>query len=320
MASLIADVVSVVAHNFGLQCKDEFKAACLDALNDAGVNVDEWRDSYYSHRFPPRMTASTMAFQLRNMEVEIKQLRLKAYEEGYNRGKRTLSAFDVTQEEGHTVLKPKTRLAEIILQNSRGELKLSGIPNGELERTLIELEEMRSENNDLQVAMGAIRAAFKDAEKERKRLEIENTTLTHDLEQTVIHMQEEIDYWRRKAEDAKTDEQLVEKIQILEQRLSDVDGVLADAVDKAEKRVWSIANARLSEMRHRRDEALLAMRSAQEDHEYMQDRLDELEADNARLDRMEMARDALAELQISDNESDDDEDYNFLYFGEREHR
>ncbi|AKE33176.1 non-structural protein 3 [Rotavirus B] len=100
---------------------DEFKSA----LEDCGIKIDEWRDAYYQERIPKPMSSTSMAIQLKNFEVEVLQLRNRAWNEGAGRKERLMSSFEISSKKGHTVLVPKTRNAQLVLANSVSDFRLS---------------------------------------------------------------------------------------------------------------------------------------------------------------------------------------------------
>ncbi|AFL91900.1 NSP3 [Rotavirus G chicken/03V0567/DEU/2003] len=128
----------------------------MEKMNDAGIDLDKWKQAFDGARLPQRMTKSTLAIQNTNLEKEIVMLRAKEHRHGYDKNKRTLANFDVERKNGNTILTPKTRLAEIILLNSTRDLKLSAPPSDyieELEDKVAQLEEERLNlmrcNNDI---------------------------------------------------------------------------------------------------------------------------------------------------------------------------
>nr|AXF38737.1 MAG: non-structural protein 3 [Ruddy turnstone rotavirus] len=122
----------------------------IEILNDQGSDVDAWKRCYDSERLPKRMTKSTLAIQNSNLEKEVRLLRAKAYVEGYEKDKRTLSSFKVERNEsGHTILSPQTRLAEIILLNSTSDLKLSSPPTDYIEHLEDEVAKLKDINQQM---------------------------------------------------------------------------------------------------------------------------------------------------------------------------
>lgn len=128
----------------------------MEKMNDAGVDIDQWKQAFDGARLPNKMTKSTLAIQNANLEKEVVRLRAKEHRHGYDKSKRTLANFEVEKKNGNTVLNPKTRLAEIILLNSTQDLKLSAPPSDyieELENKISDLEKERLHllqcNNDI---------------------------------------------------------------------------------------------------------------------------------------------------------------------------
>lgn len=116
-----------------------------EALNDCGMRVEEWREAYYKERFPKRMTSTTMASQIRNLEIENLQLRNRAWAEGADRKFRLLSSFEIGRKDGNTVLIPKTRNAEIVLLNSTSDLKLDSYPSEAVDKIVEENHELHQQ-------------------------------------------------------------------------------------------------------------------------------------------------------------------------------
>lgn len=154
-----------------------------DALYDCGMKIEDWRDAYYNERLPKRMTSTTMSTQLMNLEIENLHLRNKAWAEGADRKFRLMSSFDLSTKDGHTILVPKTRNAEIILANSSSELKLSDHPsqavdrlvqkNHELTERVAQLESAGQNNNSTIILCKAVEdmsEKLKTAEKEASDL------------------------------------------------------------------------------------------------------------------------------------------------------
>ncbi|ASV45162.1 non-structural protein 3 [Rotavirus G] len=321
MASLIADIVSRAAEKFGVN-GEEMSAVVVDMMSDSGISIDEWREAYYEKRFPKKMTASTMAFQIKNLETEVKSLRIRAYEEGYNREKRTLSSFGIRQEDGKTVLEPKTRLAEIILQNTKGNLKLSGIPKQQYEQNLIDLETMRRENTDLIIMNSGLRAAIKDLEEKNTALATRNMTLEHDMEQTEIQMQEKIDHLEERLAELKPEQELKKEITQLEVRLHDAEKAMEQELDKVRREVRGQANREMMELRIELRTARRQLQERVDVFEDMEERIVELEDENRRLEQMVRGLAERANLEVesdydndfreTDESSDDDDDFDVV--------
>lgn len=123
-----------------------------DALYDCGMKLEDWRDAYYKERLPKRMTSTTMSTQLMNMEIENLHLRNKAWAEGADKKFRLMSSFEMSTKNGHTILVPKTRNAEIILANSSSELKLSDHPSEAVDKLIMKNHELTEEINQLKSA------------------------------------------------------------------------------------------------------------------------------------------------------------------------
>nr|QQD36995.1 NSP3 [Pacific black duck rotavirus G] len=331
MASLIADSVKKAASLLGINWENELAAAVLDVMKDSGIDVDAWRNSFYEYRFPKSMTATTMAMQIRNLEQEVKMLRSEAYVKGFDRAKRTLASFDLEFINGRTMLKPKTRLAEIIIANTKGDLKLSGIPHAEFEQTLVELEEKKSEieklkqkNDELQVEsekevfnlkikMMELKDQLKTTEKELEDMKIHNNTLEHDLEQNAIHYEEQIHDLLAQVVKLKDESQLQKEIVILEKRLSDVDNAMAEAIENAEKKIKANYDVRIRDLERRGRELQSSLRALHEEHEDLMDQLDFQEMENDRLKRLleglaNRAGLLLEEVDVSDEEGYDTSD------------
>lgn len=116
-----------------------------EALNDCGMRVEEWREAYYKERFPKRMTSTTMASQIRNLEIENLQLRNRAWAEGADLKFRLLSSFEIGRKGENTVLLPKTRNAEIVLMNSTSDLKLDSYPSEAVDKLVEENHELHQQ-------------------------------------------------------------------------------------------------------------------------------------------------------------------------------
>lgn len=331
MASLIADSVKKAASLLGINWEDELAAAVLDVMKDNGVDVDAWRDCFYEHRFPRSMTATTMAIQIKNLEQEVKMLRSEAYIKGFDRTKRTLASFDLEFVNGRTTLKPKTRLAEIIIANTKGDLKLSGIPHAEFEQTLIELEEKKSEvekmkeeiekmkaehereSLSLKVKMMGIKDQLKETEKELESTKIHSNTLEHDLEQNAIHYEEQIHDLLAEVVKLRDESQLQKEIVILEKRLNDVDNAMAETIENAEKKIKANYEVRIRDLERRGRELQSSLRALHEEHEDLMDQLDFQEMENDRLKRLleglaNRAGLLLEEVDVSDEEGYDTSD------------
>nr|Q5K037.1 RecName: Full=Non-structural protein 3; Short=NSP3; AltName: Full=NCVP4; AltName: Full=Non-structural RNA-binding protein 34; Short=NS34 [Human rotavirus B]CAI30288.1 nonstructural protein 3 [Human rotavirus B] len=141
----LASILETVLRNCGINEISRVTTKFEEALDDCGMKVDDWREAYYKERFPKRMTATTMASQIMNFEIENLQLRNKAWAEGADRKFRLLSSFEIGNKDGHTILVPKTRNAEILLANSTSDLKLSSFPSEAVAKLAEENEKMRKQ-------------------------------------------------------------------------------------------------------------------------------------------------------------------------------
>lgn len=220
-----------------------------DALYDCGMRVEDWRDAYYKERLPKRMTSTTMSTQLMNLEIENLHLRNKAWAEGADRKFRLMSSFDLSTKNGHTILVPKTRNAEIILANSSSELKLSDHPsqavdrlvqkNHELTEKIIQLESVKQDSNSTVILCKAIEdmsEKLKSVEKEasnfeklllecdrsntrlKKQLQICEEETTDRLAAVNAHHKEEIEIMKRE----------IYRLQMLNAQLSDRNLILEE--------------------------------------------------------------------------------------------
>nr|WLD25320.1 NSP3 [Rotavirus B] len=128
--NVIVSVLENVLNELNVDKSDVITGKFKDALDDCGIRVDDWRDTFYNERIPKPMSSTSMAIQLKNFELEVLQLRNKAWLEGADRKARLFSSFDISSKNGHTVLTPKTRNAQMLLANSVADLK---IRNGQSE-------------------------------------------------------------------------------------------------------------------------------------------------------------------------------------------
>nr|ASN74341.1 nonstructural protein 3 [Rotavirus B] len=128
--NVIVSVLENVLNELNVEKSKVIAGKFKEALDDCGIRVDDWRDAFYNERIPRPMSSTSMAMQLRNFELEVLQLRNKAWLEGADRKTRTFSSFDISSKNGHTVLVPKTRNAQMMLANSVADLK---IRNGQSE-------------------------------------------------------------------------------------------------------------------------------------------------------------------------------------------
>nr|AUG44877.1 non-structural protein 3 [Rotavirus B] len=122
--NVIVSVLESVLHKLHIEKFNEVTAEFKEALHDCGIRVDDWRDAFYNERIPKPMSSTSMAIQLKNFELEVLQLRNKAWLEGADRKSRLFSSFDISSKNGHTVLMPKTRNAQLMLANSVADLKI----------------------------------------------------------------------------------------------------------------------------------------------------------------------------------------------------
>lgn len=158
----------------------------IHAMKDTGIRLDEWRDAYYNLKLPKKMTSTTMAIQLKNMETEILMLRNDSWNRGQTMKDRLLNSFDVGKKGEHTILIPKTRNAEVVLLNSTSDIKLNSFPSDvvddlvkknsqlelELEHTKNMLEsETNYQNELLEEKENVIAMLQRDLEIEKKKLE-----------------------------------------------------------------------------------------------------------------------------------------------------
>nr|ADF57868.1 nonstructural protein NSP3 [Human rotavirus B] len=141
----LASILETVLRKCGVNEISRITTKFEEALDDCGMKVDDWREAYYKERFPKRMTATTMASQIMNFEIENLQLRNKAWAEGADRKFRLLSSFEIGNKDGHTILVPKTRNAEILLVNSTSDLKLNSFPSEAVTRLVEENEKLRKQ-------------------------------------------------------------------------------------------------------------------------------------------------------------------------------
>nr|AXF38054.1 NSP3 [Rotavirus G] len=279
----------------------------MEKMNDAGINVDAWKQAYDGNRLPRRMTKSTLAIQNSNLEKEIVMLRTKEHRKGYDKNKRTLANFDVEKKDGNTVLIPKTRLAEIILLNSSHDLKLSAPPSDYIEHLEDENSKLKEEKFNLMEsnhylynqyhALHILSYGLQETNNWQKEViqrmqenEFEMSSEINDLKSVVRTLSRRLNY------DVEFDEE------------SD-QGYSSDVIMESDQE----EDINIDENSDNEYD------SNDEENEIFED-LDDLLEQYEQRQRMEMARDALAELQILDDENSDNEDYNFLYFGEREHR
>lgn len=128
--NVIVSVLENVLNELNVGKSDVITGKFKEALDDCGIRVDSWRDAFYNERIPRPMSSTSIAMQLKNFELEVLQLRNKAWQEGADRKTRLFSSFDISSKNGHTVLVPKTRNAQMMLANSVADLK---IRNGQSE-------------------------------------------------------------------------------------------------------------------------------------------------------------------------------------------
>lgn len=159
----------------------------IQAMNDTGMRIEEWREAYYNLKLPRKMTGTTMAIQLKNLETEVLMLRNESWSKGESKNDRLFKSFDVGKKDGYTVLIPKTRTAEVVLKNSTMDIKLNPFPsdvvddlikkNSQLELELKHTKDMLDGElgyqNELLEEKGKVIAMLQqDLELERKKNEI----------------------------------------------------------------------------------------------------------------------------------------------------
>nr|AQX34668.1 NSP3 [Rotavirus I] len=145
MAQLVFNALSGIL-------SEEQLAKVQDVVYDSGVGeqLDKYRKAYEQEWFPTGTYSSTK-FRMYNLEKEVVKLRGMLYANGLGKRERALNDFDVgTDERGHTILLPKTRLAELIIANTKDtRFKLNAVPDQEFEKINAELENAKKICNDL---------------------------------------------------------------------------------------------------------------------------------------------------------------------------
>lgn len=178
----LASILETVLHNCGISEISRVVTSFEEALDDCGMRIDDWRDAYYRERLPKRMTSTTMASQLMNFEIENLQLRNKAWAEGADQKFRLLSSFELGKKNGHTIMIPKTRNAELILVNSTSDLKLDPFPSEAVDRIAEENDRLRKQLETLREQQSSrstqiLCEALENMSDRMKLVEKENSTL-----------------------------------------------------------------------------------------------------------------------------------------------
>nr|AYH64827.1 NSP3 [Rotavirus I] len=145
MAQLVFNALSGIL-------SEEQLAKVQDVMHDSGVSeqLNKYRKAYEQEWFPTGTYSSTK-FRMYNLEKEVVKLRGMLYANGLGKRERALNDFDVgTDERGHTILLPKTKLAELMITNTKDAgFKLNAVPDQEFEKVSAELENAKRICNDL---------------------------------------------------------------------------------------------------------------------------------------------------------------------------
>lgn len=179
----LASILETVLRNCGIGEISRVVTKFEEALDDCGMRIDDWRDAYYRERFPKRMTSTTMASQLMNFEIENLQLRNKAWAEGADQKFRLLSSFELGKKDGHTIMVPKTRNAELVLVNSTLNLKLDPFPSEAVDRIAEENDRLKKQLENLKEQQSSrsnqiLCEALENMSDRVKLVEKENGTLS----------------------------------------------------------------------------------------------------------------------------------------------
>lgn len=147
--NVVVSVLEGVLSKFQIDNKKEISNEFKLALEDCGIKLDDWRDAYYQERIPRPMSSTSMAIQLKNFEIEVLQLRNKAWNEGADRRERLMSSFDISNKKGHTILVPKTRNAQLVLANSVSDIRLSNNHSDVIDDLIKRNDELTKEIDEL---------------------------------------------------------------------------------------------------------------------------------------------------------------------------
>nr|ALX72691.2 NSP3 [Porcine rotavirus H] len=153
MAELVCDALATLTRNVYGDNEESAKFCRMfrTMITDSGLyqNINNWRNAFYKERMPKRMSHSTVSIQIQNLEREILKIREEGFCNGWDRKKRTLSAFDIGEnKDGHTILIPTTHLSKIILENScNADFVLPKVPDKLVENLRFELEEEKRCND-----------------------------------------------------------------------------------------------------------------------------------------------------------------------------
>lgn len=239
--NVIVSVLENVLNELHIDNPNEVTGKFKEALNDCGIKVNDWRDAFYKERVPKPMSSTSMAIQLKNFELEVLQLRSKAWLDGADRKTRLFSSFDVSSKNGHTVLIPKTRNAQLLLANSVADLK---IKNGTSEV----IDDLIKENEKLKRQLDQFTMAAENPRELQITYQVEaaNAKMTElsDLlkvcQNECVKLQKRLAFQEEQTEDriAAVNAHHVEEIKVMRkeiERLNAVNACVSDYNDVLEK-------------------------------------------------------------------------------------
>lgn len=202
--NVIASILEGVLGENGVNNVQDITSKFKDAMTDCGIRIDEWRDAYYRERIPKPMNNTSMMTQLKNLEIEVLQLRNSAWRDGGDRRARTLAGFDISSKNGHTILVPKTRNAQLMLANSVFDIKLRNNQSDIIDDLIKKNDELVKKMEEMQMrnyTETESNTSMFEQLKEAKNKAAELTALLERCESENLKLAKQIKFNEENAED-----------------------------------------------------------------------------------------------------------------------
>nr|AKA63282.1 NSP3 [Rotavirus I] len=179
MAQLVISALSGILSN-------EQLARVQDVMNDTGVTetLNKYEEAYNGKWFPVGTHFSTKC-KIKNLECDMVKLRSMLFDRGINREQRALRDFSIEKNKlGHTILVPKTKLAELMIANTKDPgYKLNAVPCEQFEETLKKLNEAEETISNLKVQLNQCKMDLVTLSEKNMMLKMANNSLKEDVEE-----------------------------------------------------------------------------------------------------------------------------------------